>query len=319
MLCASQLILVVHAFMLKRSLAGLPSIAALAFCGARVSISMPGLALLNTLRQDVPGEISAASNTTFHLSAAAGFFGVFLYPLLFILGLRLTSPTSACICEASTPIFSLAIETVVNRAAIRSGRTKKHGLRTSQLRRCVGVVLAVLGSVIVTLTTSSDAPDTHPHQHVGGSLLVLGSALSYAIFLNVQKVVMHRGATASSVTAWGNAFGGSLLLLYAWWQGAISPRLADFPSHFWQGVLYAGIATSVVGYSLEAHANSCSSSSLVAVYNAAQPVVVSAASFLTLRHRATIPELVAATVVVAGILLLHDSEPGKQQKRRHVV
>ncbi len=265
-----------------------------------------------------------------------GTFGVFLYPLLFILGIQQTTPTAACVCEAMTPVFSVAMEIFCDRANVgsRAGRAAD-GIRSSWLR-AAGVFLAVLGSIGMTLHgveldkqtelgqhgKSDEVLAVAPSNRLVGNLLVISSALAYAIFLRVQRRALSQGATVLSATAWGNVSGAVLLLGTGLLGGSLSlSSLGRYPREFWAGVFYAAVVTSCIGYSLEGLANSWSSAALVSTYNAVQPFLAAIMSHImgSGRHAADLQEMIYAVLVAAGVIILRVIGRKKQQNKRHKI
>ncbi len=383
-LLASQLILVVHAFVVKRALEAAlsrsPSLLplavvdaetprpppwyapALAFAALRSAIAAPLLLLVFLVSRRLPSSSAPSSSSTSSteapfpaapplLPAAApassastpwaplagaalcGFFGVFLYPLLYILGMQGTTPVAACVCEALTPVFSLLLEmleplccrilqTYRRHTAVAAHydhhghRRRRRHCRRRSVRRAAAVMLAVAGSIVMTVH-SAFADDLTVGAVTGrfvGNLLVTGSALSYAIFLAVQrKTIVALGTSVMYTTAWGNCFGAALLVATATATGSLDRSLlALFGTGFWYGMVWAALVTSVVGYSLEGLANAWSSPTLVAVYNAVQPFGAGVLSHGVVggRFAASAVELVSAAAVAGGVVLLRTDDAG---------
>ena len=354
-LCLSQAILIIHAFVVKYSLdsahassASLPATrreqldaaAPLAFASIRACISAPILLALYRIRgpsqtkRTSPVSSSktnggtwshARSSSQFIGAALCGFFGVFLYPLLYILGMKATTPTAACVCEALTPVFSLLIEIIWPLVRQFLGENHKdilHRVPQDQStlprlssKRAVAVLLAVGGSITMTLHGAwMEQGDSFDIISLAGSfsgnVLISTSALAYALFLTVQRrAIVFLGTSVMYMTAWGNVFGAFFLFLTALVCGALSPTvLSSFGAGYWASLIWAALVTSVIGYSLEGLANAWSSPTLVAAYNAVQPfgagMLSHSSMTLQAHHPANATEMCCAAMVASGVLLL---------------
>jgi len=152
---------------------------------------------------------------------------------------------------------------------------------------------------------------------VMGNMLVVGSAAMYALFLSVQRRAMRENERTSVMflTAWGNVFGAIFLIVTAFCMGALNwKRLTnDYTATFWYGLMFAALVTSVIGYTLEGLANSWSSPTLVALYNAVQPFGAGLMSHGVAggKHAASIVELGAAGLVCSGVLMLKSEQNPK--------
>jgi drug/metabolite transporter (DMT)-like permease len=265
---------------------------------------------------------SSSSSARFVGAALCGFFGVFLYPLLYILGMQATTPTAACVCEALTPVFSLGLEFLWPRVAPSSSSSSSSSSSLPQwsARRALAVLLAVGGSIAMTVYGAWREQGAamalgSVTGRLTGNLLVTASAFAYALFLTVQRrTIVTLKTSVMYTTAWGNVFGAVLLVLTALAMGALRfSVLSTFGAGFWTSMVWAALVTSVVGYSLEGLANAWSSPTLVAVYNAVQPFGAGLLSHRVAdgRHATNAIEMGCAAMVASGVLLLKTDAGGE--------
>lgn len=280
-LILSQFILIIHSFVVKHALESntkLNSIhTPLAFASIRSFISAPILLFfyfIQTNRTTSTSSITSSkkSHTTQDYISAiyCGFLGVFLYPLLYALGLRSTTPTAACVCEALTPIFSVLLEYYLNTTTTKQERNSSSGPTISN-KKILAVLLAVSGSIIMTIhgawmDTNANGGNIKDLSNqvsgrLTGNLLVISSAAAYALFLSIQRKQMSdkiNGPSVLFLTAWGNVFGAMMLIGLAYCMGALdmTELSTNYSSPFWYGLLWAALVTSVLGYTLEGLANS---------------------------------------------------------------
>lgn len=357
-LCTSQVILVVHSFVVKHSLDATtsslnitdtsasisinPLHPPMVFAALRSAISAPILLLLYFFQSSPTitkplKPLKPATKKEYIGAIACGFFGVFLYPLLYAFGLRSTTPTAACVCEALTPIFSLALESFVSTTTTT---TKS----TFSATRSFAVFLAVAGSIVMTVhgawvdTLSIDGGDSITNSgriiDVGqkvaqkvagrtlGNIYVIASAAAYALFLSIQRHTLKKtNASVMFLTSFGNVFGSLFLLASAYIVNGLNYH--DLTTHylptFFYGMIWAALITSVLGYTLEGLANSWSSPTLVAVYNAVQPFGAGILSHGIAggKHAASGIELVAAVFVCTGVLLIKTDDVKNNSKENN--
>ena len=285
-LILSQFILIIHSFVVKHALEStkLNSIhTPLAFASIRSFISAPILLLFYYIQTNRTTSITSITTSSIasskkshttqdYISAIyCGFLGVFLYPLLYALGLRSTTPTAACVCEALTPIFSVLLEYYLNTSTTKQERNSSSSGSSISNKKILAVLLAVSGSIIMTIqgawmdTNAKGGNIKDLSNQVSGrltgNLLVISSAAAYALFLSIQRQQMSDKTNGPSVlflTAWGNVFGAMMLIGLAYCMGALNltELSTNYSSHFWYGLLWAALVTSVLGYTLEGLANS---------------------------------------------------------------
>ena len=286
-LILSQFILIIHSFVVKHALDSTTKLNSihtpLAFASIRSFISAPILLLFYYIQTNrttsrttsiTTSSITSSkkSHTTQDYISAiyCGFLGVFLYPLLYALGLRSTTPTAACVCEALTPIFSVLLEYYLNTSTKQERNSSSSGSSISN-KKILAVLLAVSGSIIMTIQgawmdTNAKGGNINDLSNqvsgrLTGNLLVISSAAAYALFLSIQRKQMSDKTNGPSVlflTAWGNVFGAMMLIGLAYCMGALdmTELSTNYSSHFWYGLLWAALVTSVLGYTLEGLANS---------------------------------------------------------------
>jgi drug/metabolite transporter (DMT)-like permease len=244
-----------------------------------------------------------------------------MYPLLYALGLRSTTPTAACVCEALTPVFSIGFEWLWEKVTATTKQQQERTMKRPVSRtKMTAVLLAVSGSLLMTLHGAwmdHNGDWMELKKKVGGrtygNLLVCASAAAYALFLSVQRRTLQKGtASVMFLTSWGNVCGAVMLLFVAAASGALNTTelVENYTSSFWYGLIWAALITSVLGYTLEGMANSWSSPTLVAVYNAVQPFGAGIMSYCVMggKHAASSVEFLSVAMVCTGVFLLREDE-----------
>ncbi len=210
--------------------------------------------------------------------AALGLFGIVLNQILFLKGLRQTSPMAATLLVATIPVFASAI------AAI-AGRDRFTG------RKGAGIALAVLGIGVLTRFAV-------PHR---GDLLVLLNSLSYAIYVVFAKGMLARYGTFT-VVAW--VFGAGAVLFAP--LGGLE-LLRDAPR--WSAgaigmVAFIVLVPTLLAYSLNAWALRRAPPTLVAIYVYLQPLVVAVLAWLQLGQALDVRTALAGLLIFSGVTVV---------------
>ena len=164
------------------------------------------------------------------VSSACGFI---FFPLLFSIGVRLTSANHASIILAALPVFTAAIANTWER-------------RRPRRSWWTGVLVTMLGEALLIFGRGSEVTSGAT---LGGDLLVLTGNLFASLGYVAGARLQQAGYPAISVTFWG-AGATALVLL------PLAPLLIPDPSVLlvsagaWTGLLYQALAVTIVGYVL---------------------------------------------------------------------
>ncbi|WP_369899638.1 DMT family transporter [Bacillus manliponensis] len=167
----------------------------------------------------------------FKLLFLQSFFGVFLFSICMLYGVRYTSATAAGIITSTVPAA----------IALLSFFFLKERLSTSQV---VSVCLAVLGILIITLQTSTIHSQNQPL--LFGNILIFGAVVSEALFTIYAKKLagvlspIHMAAAI-------NLIGFLLFLPFAIHEG-LSFQLANITMFIWILIMYYAITASVLSF-----------------------------------------------------------------------
>lgn len=207
--------------------------------------------------------------------AVLAFFGVVLNQVLFLTGLRQTSPVAATLLVATIPVFTALIGAITGRDRLTA--------RTS-----IGIAIAVLG---IAVLSGFALPGR-------GDVLVLLNAASYAIYVVYAKGMLARYGTVTAV-AW--VFGSGAILLAPF---GLTTLVHDAPSwSFRTAMLVAFIVSvpTVLAYSLNAWALRRANPTLVTVYVYLQPLVVVTLAYLQLGQAIDLRTVMAGLLIFAGV------------------
>ncbi len=215
--------------------------------------------------------------------ALLGILGVFLNQVLFIVGLDYTTATNAAILMPSIPVFAIAAAALL--------RIERIGAR-----QLVGVALTVTGCLALLDPTRF----TVARETAIGNLLILLNCLSYALFLVLQRPILHR-LPWRTVIAWSFVFGSAAILAVGLVPLA-SLEPGTVPLGAWAGLGFVVLFPTFLGYALSTWAVRRSSPSLVAIYTTVQPLVAAVAAVGFLGEAIGLAEVIGFLLISAGVM-----------------
>lgn len=258
----------------------------LALAGLRVLVATPLLLLLAWQHDRI-----LPSRRELPWLALLGLLGVFTNQLLFILGLRLTTATSAALLMPSIPVFAAAVAIL--------GRVER-----ASAGRAFGIALSVIGALVMLDPSGFRIADSA----LAGDLLVLANCMSYATFLVVMRPVLRRLPVAT-VIAWSFLFGGVGVTAVSW-PYLRGLDVAAVPTAVWLGVAYIVLIPTTLNYLINTWAVARSTPSLVAVYTTLQPLAAGLLAALFLAERPGWPQLAGGLLIAAGLWRVSTARPG---------
>ncbi len=219
------------------------------------------------------------------------FFGTFLFTLLMLSGVRMTTASAAGVITATLP----ACVALLSWAVLR-----EHPSR----RTLVSVGLAIAGVALLNLSRG----DPHGASASGagnsvwlGNALVLGAVVCEAIYVIVSKRLAAE-LSAIDICAYTHLIGGALMLPL----GVVGLMAVDYasltPGH-WALILWYGLAASVFSFFLWMRGIRHVSAQLAGVFTAMVPVAATAYGVIFLDERLTVSQGAALALTVAGIVL----------------
>ena len=213
-----------------------------------------------------------------------GLTGTTLYYALQNIGLTYTTVSSTALILAALPVFTTVLAVIF----------LKERLTRVQIG---GVVLATLGIILVSLDSGDTAAGSNP---MLGNLLVLGAALSWAIY-TVQGRKMSVNCPSMVMSAASTGAGAILLLPFVGWEIA-DMGLTHINGVYWLGVLYLGLVISGFSTYLWNEALHHLSASVASSYSNLVTVIGVASSFL-LGERPPLIQILGGAVAILGVWL----------------
>jgi drug/metabolite transporter (DMT)-like permease len=205
--------------------------------------------------------------------------GVIGFPVLFTLGVGLTSAGHAAVVTAATPVFVGLLESVVSR-------------RLPAPRWWIGVSVAFAGAVIlITEAVGLDSVDATWQ----GDLLAAAGGFSAAVsFVAGARLTPRYGSTG--VTMWGVVIAGIIQLPFVVSRMDAAAWAAVEPLG-WTAIIYLSLGSTIIAYITWIFALSRGGIGRMSVWQFALPIVGVAGAAIFLGEPLT-PLLVTATVII---------------------
>lgn len=214
------------------------------------------------------------------LAGVAAFFG---FPILFTLGIARTSTAHAALILACMPVVAGGLGALLAR-------------RRPSGAWFVGAAIALAGEAILI-----GARDSSGQATLGGDLLCIAAAI-----ISGSGYVAGSRATARlgtwSTTFWGIALVGTLQLPILGWL-SLGVDWSGVTWVGWSATAYLVLFSSVLAYAAWYWALNRGSVVRIAPVQFAQPIVSLIFAVLLLGEQLTVPTLISALMIVAGIAL----------------
>ena len=230
------------------------------------------------------------------LLAVCGLCGVGINQLLFVVGLRMTSPVDGSIIASATPIFALLLAAVILREPV----TK---------RKLLGVMLGVGGGLLLVFGSAHAASGG---SSVLGDTMIAVNYMVYALYLVLSRSLAGR---YSAVTIMKWMFLVATVALFPFSAGELG-HIATFHASAFRpmqlyGLLYVTVGSTFIAFLLV----TCSLKSLrpttVSMYNYVQPMVACVVAIAIGQDVFSILKLGSLLLVFTGVYFVTTS------RRRH--
>lgn len=215
----------------------------------------------------------------------SGFCGFIAFPLLFTLGVNLTSANHATMILAILPVLTGAIAMAWDR-------------QRPALAWWLGCAIAFTGEAILIYDPQADTADAS----VAGDLLVGVSTLFASLGYVAGARLQRSGYSSRGTTFWGVCIFALVLL-------PVAPLVVDFPSlataGAWAlgGLLYQAIGVTIVAYVLWYWALGSGGIARVGLFQFLQPVSGVLLAYLILAEGLSLRFLLASAIIMGGVLL----------------
>lgn len=227
------------------------------------------------------------------LLAVCGFFGVAANQLFFFHGLNLSSAINSGIIMTLNPIMVAILAFFVLKESLTALKT-------------AGILLGATGAILLTLTAGTGKGDS-----LLGDLYLFINAVSYAVYLVLQKPLMARYSPITVMT-WVFTFGTIYVLLFPPTMTDLS--VTDFsiiPGAIWLKITYVVVGVTFLAYLLTVYGLKYLSASASSSYIYFQPVMVMFFAYFfamigiaeDYTHTITFEKVLYMLLIFAGVFL----------------
>jgi drug/metabolite transporter (DMT)-like permease len=219
------------------------------------------------------------------LLLVSGFCGFIAFPLLFTLGVNLTSANHATMILAMLPVLTGAI-------ALSWDRHKPNPVWWA------GCAIAFGGEMLLLYDPAAENGATS----IEGDLLVWVSTLFASLGYVAGARLQRSGYSARGTTFWGVSLFALLLL-------PLAPLVLDMTalqragSYAWSGLLYQAIGVTIVAYILWYWALGSGGIARVGLFQFLQPISGILLAWLILSESLSLIFILASSIIMAGVLL----------------
>lgn len=210
-------------------------------------------------------------------------FGIVVNQILFITGLKYTTPTQSALINTVIPVATLALSRLL-------------GHETLSWRKILGIALALSGAGWLLIPR---AAGEEPHWR--GNALCFANAISFSLFLTLSRPFMRKSDSVAA-TAWLFVFGAVGIDLIACRSFSALP-LGAVPARIWVWGGCIVLLCTAVPFFLNNWALRRAPASAVAAYIYLQPLIAASTSAAWLDERLGWEVGIAAILIFAGVAL----------------
>jgi len=238
--------------------------------------------------------------------ASIGFFGAFLYQVLFMFGMRWTAAGDASLVITFNPLFTaiLAIPFLGEKMTPRL---------------MGGIVLGILG--IAVIANKSPNIDLPLNERLWGDALIAGGAFAWACSTIFMKKALDVGdesgqnaMTPLELTAWASLIGLVLLTPWASWE-TIQFGIPVISQITWVSILFLAVISTVISYVWFADGVRDIGAAQAALYVYLVPLFGIFFGWLLLGEKFGWSLLVSFALIVSGVTLASSDGNGRDFKR----
>lgn len=250
--------------------------AELSLCAALVSVLPAQIVRRRELRLLGPRELG--------YMCLQALFGIVLFRVLTLTGLRLTTAAQAGLVTSASPMVMAVVAAVVLRERITA-------------RGALGIALIMAGLIAVNAFGSGSAPEGF----IAGNLLVLAATACEALLTIFRKLSGGRVGSVTN-TAVLVAMSAVMLLPFALADLRGFP-LARMDVREWAAIVYYGAVATVSAYILWGHGALLIPAAMTGMATSLMPVSALALSAIVLGERLGALTIAGCAAVAAGILV----------------
>lgn len=234
----------------------------------------------------IDGYLPKLSRHTQVILAAQTFFGSFLFTVLTLYGVDMTTAMVSGIILAATPAVVAIMSWVL-------------GDRLSRIA-WVGVLLTI-GGVLVVNILDSPGEDV-AHRPILGAVLIFLAVISEALYTMFARLIAGE-ATPLGVTSWYSIYGAIMFLPPAAWTMQ-NFQLSDIPTSAWSAMIYMGAAPGALAVLLWFYGLRQVPASIAGAFTGIMPISAVLSAWLVLDEDIRWPHLLGMILIILGIMIV---------------
>jgi len=220
----------------------------------------------------------------------AGFFGILINQITFIVGLSHTSPIDASVITTTGPIMTMILAAFILKEPIT-------------WKKALGVLIGAAGALLLILS----GVKTDQHQTtIWGGVLCLLSSLSFAIYLTAFKNTILKYSPVT-LMKWMFLFAAVCCLPFSW-KDIVTVHYAVIPINIYLRIIYVVAFATFLAYMLVPVGQKLLRPTIVSMYNYIQPIVSSVVAVILGMDRFGLIKGIAAALVFLGVYIVTTSK-----------
>jgi drug/metabolite transporter (DMT)-like permease len=222
-----------------------------------------------------------------------GFFGVIVYHLGLNYGEQYVSPGAASLIISTIPIFTVILAIMFLNEKIT-------------LRKFMGIVIALSGIMIISMW--GDPRGSIEIAYSLGAIAVLVAALMGAFYTIAGKKLLRK-YDPFSLTVYAMLLGSLGLLPFV--NISLLNEILSLPLFTWSAIIFLGIFSTIVAYSLWYAVLKVKNASEVSVYLYAIPVISTIISYFVFDDPITPFFIVGGILIIGGVAIVNLKKKNK--------
>jgi drug/metabolite transporter (DMT)-like permease len=221
--------------------------------------------------------------------------GVAINQLLFIKGLSMTSTIHGSLLALGTPIFITATAAWLLREKLT-------------LNKALGLLLGVAGAIL--LIAARTGPSDKASNWLGDVYIIINS-ISYAFYFVWVRPLMEK-YNPVHVIRWIFTIGSFFILPFGIFDFADTP-FHSFPAHAWIALLFVTLGATFLSYLLNMIGLKFLGPGITGTYIYTQPLFAAFIGILFLGEHLGLSQILAAVLIIGGVLLVNDKLPFRKK------
>lgn len=255
------------------------------------TVFMVGFTLL------IDGKLPKLDRRTQVILAAQTFFGSFLFTVLTLYGVDMTTAMVSGIVLAATPAVVAIMSWVL-------------GDRLSRIA-WMGVLLTIGGVLVVNLFDSASEADAR--RPVLGAILIFLAVVSEALYTMFARLIASNGSVLG-ITSWYSIYGTLMFLPFAL-ASVRDISLSDIPQSAWIAMIYMGVVPGASAVLLWFYGLRHVPASIAGAFTGVMPISAVLSAWLVLNEEIAWPHVLGITLVLIGIVMVARSRGTKVERK----